>query len=586
VAATCTVRLSIEDREVHDIAEPAISIRDLAYRYRGQEKPALDGIDLDVAEGEFVVVMGPSGAGKSTLCTTLNGLVPHFFRGRMDGEVRVNGRSTREGKVGEFAREVGLVFQDFEAQLFSTNVALEVAFGPENFSVERGEMQRRVEGVLGRVRLEGFEGRQPATLSGGQKQRLAIASVLAIEPRVLCLDEPTTDLDPIGKLGVFEIAAELKERDDVTLIVVEHETEETLEADRIVILRDGRVVTDRPAREVLRDVDLLEESRIMPLGVTRFFHEMGFWQGQLPLTPVEGLREFRQRGWRIDPGRHGELVAEDGRREGGYGEALIEVEGLTHRYPNGLVALEGVDLAVRRGEFLAVLGQNGSGKTTLVKHFNGLLEPTEGSVKVEGKTTTEQGIRKLGQTVGYVFQNPDHQIFSDAVADEVAFGPKIRGLEESEVEDRVKEALAAVGLEGYEEEDPFGLTKGERQRVAVASVLAVRPEVLILDEPTTGLDYAEQRSMMDLVRRLNEAGSTIIVVTHTMWVVAEYAHRAAVVRDGRVVLSGSVREVFAEEEKLRDASLRPPHIVSMGNSLGHTVLSVDEMLRVTEKGEG
>jgi energy-coupling factor transport system ATP-binding protein len=324
----------------------------------------------------------------------------------------------------------------------------------------------------------------------------------------------------------------------------------------------------------------------MPLGVTRFFHETGQPRDQLPLTPDEGLAEFRRRGWRMDPGRHGELVAEDERREGGYGVALIEVEGLTHRYPNGVVALEGVDLAVRRGEFLAVLGQNGSGKTTLVKHFNGLLEPTEGSVRVEGKTTTDQGIRKLGQTVGYVFQNPDHQIFSDTVADEVAFGPKIRGLGEAEVGERVKEALAAVGLEGYEEEDPFGLTKGERQRVAVASVLAVRPEVLILDEPTTGLDYAEQRSMMDLVRRLNEAGSTIIVVTHTMWVVAEYAHRATVVRDGQAVLSGTVREVFAEEERLRDASLRPPHIVSMGNSLGHTVLSVDEMLRVTERGEG
>jgi cobalt transport protein ATP-binding subunit len=575
----------LRDGREREIAGPAISIRELAYRYRGQEKPALDGVDLEVGEGEFVVVMGPSGAGKSTLCAALNGLIPHFFRGRMEGEVLVRGRPTREGKVGEFAREVGLVFQDFEAQLFSTNVALEVAFGPENFSVGRDEMKRRVEGVLGRVRLAGFEGRQPATLSGGQKQRLAIASVLAIEPRILCLDEPTTDLDPVGKLGVFEIASELKERDDVTLIVVEHETEETLEADRLVILREGRVVADRPAREVLRDVDLLEESRVMPLGVTRFFREMGLWQGQLPLTPAEGLREFRQRGWRVDPGRHRELAADDEKRIGGYGEVLIEVQRLGHRYQNGVVALEGVDLAVRRGEFLAVLGQNGSGKTTLVKHFNGLLEPTEGSVRVEGKDTTEQGIRKLGQTVGYVFQNPDHQIFSDTVSQEVAFGPKIRGLGEQEVEGRVGEALAAVGLEGYEGQDPFGLTKGERQRVAVASVLAVRPEVLILDEPTTGLDYAEQRSMMDLVRRLNEAGSTIIVVTHTMWVVAEYAHRAAVVRDGRVVLSGTVREVFAEEERLRDASLRPPHIVSLGNSLGHTVLSVDEMLRITEKGE-
>src|SRR5215210_6564219 len=255
--------------------EPEVRVQGLGYRYRGQQKPALDGVDLEVARGEFVVVMGPSGSGKSTLCVSLNGLIPHFFRGRMEGEVHVGGRSTREGRVGEFAQEVGLVFQDFEAQLFSTNVALEVAFGPENFAVERDEMVRRVERVLGEVRLEGFEDRTPATLSGGQKQRLAIASVLAMEPRILCLDEPTTDLDPIGKLGVFEIAEELKNRDDVTLIVVEHETEETLDADRIIILQGGKVVADRPAREVLQDVELLQESRVMPLQVARFFHEQG-----------------------------------------------------------------------------------------------------------------------------------------------------------------------------------------------------------------------------------------------------------------------------------------------------------------------
>ena len=559
---------------------PAVGIEGLTYRYGGQQKPALKGIDLEVAEGEFVVVMGPSGAGKSTLCVSLNGLIPHFFQGEMEGEVRVWGRSTREGKVGGFAEEIGLVFQDFEAQLFSTNVALEVAFGPENLGIERGEMIERVERVLGQVRLEGFEKRTPATLSGGQKQRLAIASVLATEPRILCLDEPTTDLDPAGKLGIFEIAEDLKDRDDVTLIVVEHETEETLEADRIVVLRDGEIVADRPAREVLRDVELLEESSVMPPQVARFFHEMGLWQGQLPLTPQEGFAEFGRRGWRVNPNRYRRLVEADGKQEEGYGEPIIQVEGLTHRYPSRVVALEGVDLTVRRGEFLAVLGQNGSGKTTLVKHFNGLLKPTEGTVKVGDD---EQGSQTLGQSVGYVFQNPDHQIFSDTVSDEVAFGPKIGGLDEQEIKERVREALAAVRLEGRGDEDPFGLTRGERQRVAVASVLAVRPEVLILDEPTTGLDYAEQRSMMDLVRGLNEAGSTIIVVTHTMWIVAEYAHRAVVVSDGRISLQGTVREVFAEEAGLHDAALRPPHIVSLGNTLGYPVLSVEEMVEVTEE---
>src|SRR5919205_2043562 len=299
--------------------KPEVSIEGLGYRYRGQQKPALRGVDLEVAEGEFVVVMGPSGAGKSTLCVSLNGLIPHFFRGRMEGEVRVGGRSTREGRVGEFAQEVGLVFQDFEAQLFSTNVALEVAFGPENFAVEHEEMERRVRSVLGQVRLKGFEDRTPATLSGGQKQRLAIASVLAIEPRILCLDEPTTDLDPIGKLGIFEIAEDLKDRDDVTLIVVEHETEETLDADRIIVLREGKIVADRPAREILRDVELLEESRVMPLQTARFFHERGVANEELPLTPREGLEEFERRNWRVSPERHRELVEANANRAQAYG---------------------------------------------------------------------------------------------------------------------------------------------------------------------------------------------------------------------------------------------------------------------------
>ncbi|WP_143528282.1 ABC transporter ATP-binding protein [Rubrobacter xylanophilus] len=564
--------------------KPAISMKNLAYRYRGQERPALRGVDLEVGEGEFVVIMGHSGAGKSTLCAALNGLVPHFFRGRMEGEVRVCGRSTRGRRVGELAREVGLVFQDFEAQLFSTNVELEVAFGPENFAVEREEMVHRIRESLRLVGLEGFEDRQPATLSGGQKQRLAIASVLAMEPSIVCLDEPTTDLDPAGKQSIFGISRRLREREDVTLIVVEHETEETLGADRIVVLREGAVLADRPAREILGNVELLEDARVMPLSVPRFFRERGVREGEVPLTPGEGVREFRRRRWRVNPGRHRKLVEEDRARERSYGEPIIEVEGLVHRYPNGVAALEGVDLTVQRGEFLAVIGQNGSGKTTLVKHFNGLLEPSEGSVRVGGEEAREQGLLRLGQRVGYVFQNPDHQIFSDTVWDEVAFGPRIRGFGAGEVRERVAEALAAVGLEGFEKEDPFGLTKGERQRVAVASVLAVRPEVLILDEPTTGLDYAEQRSMMELVRRLNEAGSTIIVVTHAMWVVAEYAHRAVVVRDGRPVLSGSVREVFAREEELRAAALRPPHIVSMSNALGYTALSVEELLRIVEDG--
>lgn len=562
--------------------ELAIEIQDLSYRYRGQKKLALQNVNLQVQRGDFVVIMGPSEAGKSTLSECLNGLVPHFFRGRFQGEVHVLGMSTREHTVAEMAEHVGLVFQDFESQLFSTNVALEVAFGPENFSVPWEEMNERVHRSLKLVGLDGMEGRTPASLSGGQKQKLAIASVLAMEPKILCMDEPTTDLDPISKLGIFAIADELRRTRAITLIIVEHETEEALKAERIVLMKGGVVLRDGPAHEILRQVELMEGIGVQPLQVPQFFHSLGV--ADLPLTIEEGLEWFRGQRWQVDEVAFETLRRRDDERRRSYGDVLIQVEGLSYSYPGHVEALRDVDLEIRRGEFLAIVGQNGSGKTTLVKHFNGLLVPTEGSVVVNGQDTRTQGVYKLGQQVAHVFQNPDHQIFSDTVFNEVAFSPRIRGCSEEETQQRVKEALEAVGLVGLEEEDPFSLTKGGRQRVAVASVLSARPEVIILDEPTTGLDYAEQRSMMELVTRLNQQGHTIIFVTHSMWVVAEYAHRVIVLKDGGILLQGSARQVFAQEAKLRETFLQPPQIVSFSNQLGRTLLSVPEMIQCTRTG--
>jgi energy-coupling factor transport system ATP-binding protein len=562
------------------MSEPVIQIRELEYRYRGQKENVLHDISLEVHKGEFLALMGPSEAGKSTLCATLNGLIPHFHKGRLRGEVSINGRATRESSVAQLAETVGMVFQDFEAQLFSTSAELEVAFGPENFAVPRDEIARRIDENLSYVGLSALRRRPPSTLSGGQKQKLAIASVLAMRPSILVMDEPTTDLDPISKLGIFEITDELRKRDDITLVVVEHETEEILRADRVGLLQDGRLVRLGPVREVLSEVDLLEELGIMPLGIPRFFKLMG--QPVLPLTVDEGLRAFEQAGWKISDAKYAEVVAEDRATAGEHPTALIVCRALEHTYPNGVKALQGIDLEINKGEMVAIVGQNASGKTTLTKHFNGLLMPSSGSVSVNGAATQEMGVFKLGQTVGYVFQNPDHQIFSETVYDEVAFSPRLRHLSEPEVKQRVTESLEAVGLSGFETQDPFSLTKSGRQRVAVASVLAARPEVLILDEPTTGLDYKEQRSMMDMVRRLNAAGSTIIFITHHMWVVAEYARRVFVIKDGRLLLQGTTREVFAQERELRESFLRPPHVVQFANRLGKTLLNANELARCVE----
>ncbi|MCD5413701.1 MAG: energy-coupling factor transporter ATPase [Clostridiales bacterium] len=569
---------------IKKVGTKSISIKKLSFRYKDQkDRKAIEEINLDVEKGQFIVIMGPSGAGKSTLANCLNGLVPHFIRGEYEGEVWINNIKVKDSTVSNMAKEIGLVFQDFESQLFSTNTKLEIAFGPENFGVEREEIRKRIEKVLRIVKLESFEDRQPSTLSGGEKQRLAIGSVLASQPNTICMDEPTTDLDPIGKLGIFNIARELHESKELTLIIIEHETEEALQADRLIIMENGKIIRDGLPQDILRKTDLTDKIGIMSLQIPKYFSIVSSLSNEnLPLTPIEGFEKFKTVGLKINEEKYNMLELADEEREGKYGDVLIEVSDLEHTYANGRGALMGASLQIREGEFLAITGHNGSGKTTLVKHLNGLLIPTSGTVIVNGKDTSESSIFEIGKKIGYVFQNPDHQIFADTVYEEVAFSPKIRGCPKEEIETRVKEALKAVEMEGYEEEDPFSLAKGERQRIAVASVLSARPKIIILDEPTTGLDYKEQKKMMNLIKSLNEDGHTIIIITHTMWVVSEYAHKVAVLKEGEIMMYGKTREVFQREEDLLNSHLRTPHIVSLSNKLGKTMLSIDEMTKCTE----
>jgi cobalt transport protein ATP-binding subunit len=557
----------------------SIFIKHLSFHYKDQtDGNAIEDINLEIEKGQFVVIMGPSGAGKSTFANCLNGLIPQFIRGQYAGEVWINGKNAKEQSVNKMAKDIGLVFQDFESQLFSTNTKLEIAFGPENFAVDRDEIQKRIAKVLKTVNLVGFEERQPSTLSGGQKQRLAIGSVLASQPNIICMDEPTTDLDPLGKLGIFDIAKELHEDKELTLIIIEHETEEALKADRLIIMENGHIIKDGKPQDLLKEVDLTERIGIMSLQVPQFFKRVtSLNMEELPLTPKSGLEKFKSLKLEIDEAKYEKIIQAEAERDSQYGDVIIEVKNLEHQYSTTKKALADVNLQIREGEFLAILGQNGSGKTTLVKHLNGLLMPTAGNVIVAGKNTTETSIFEIGKEVGFVFQNPDHQIFADTVYEEVAFSPKIRGCSQEETDERVKEALKAVDMEGYEAEDPFSLSKGERQRIAVASILSARPKVIILDEPTTGLDYREQKRMMELIKKLNESGHTIIMITHTMWVVSEYAHKVVVVNDGTIAMYGNTREIFGKEDELLKSCLRVPHIVRMSNRLGKTMLSVAEM---------
>ena len=578
--------------ELYRDAANLIWIQNLSFQYATSERPALEDISLTIPAGQLVLIMGTGGAGKSTLVNAFNGLIPRFLKGSITGSVRVAGLNPGQIGVSAMAGIVGLVFQDFEAQLFSTRVDLELAFSMENRGMDRREMRERVQRICVAVGLQGMENREPAGLSGGQKQRLAIGAVLAAEPQVLCLDEPTTDLDPAGKAGVFDLLRQLHVAPDhcsglsvKTIVVIEHETEESACADRIILLDHGRVVADGPASAILIDVELFERLGLMPFPVCDYYHRLGFGGDSLPLTLTAAENLFHRENLRMDRERVQRLITNDAARALLYGNEIVQTRGLFFSFDDQEV-LKGIDLCIREREFVAILGANGSGKTTLVKHLNGLLRPQQGEIRLAGADSRNLSIYEMGQIVGYVFQNPDQQIFCDTVYEEVAYALKLRGLDEKETRLRVREALAAVGLSGRDSEDPFSMTKGQRQRVALASVLAIKPQVLVLDEPTTGLDYKDQRRMMELIRELNQAGNTIVMITHTMWVVAEYAHRVLLLREGRLIADAGTRAIFADEELLAQAEVHPPQITQLGNRLGVAALSVEELLACTVRGTG
>ena len=527
---------------------------------------ALDGVDLAVGRGERVALLGPSGAGKSTLCRCFNGLIPHAVRGELAGRMVVDGVDTRSRKVAELAEHAGLVFQDFEAQLFCPTVELEVAFGPENLGLPRDEIRRRVRDALDTLELGALASRSIHALSGGQKQRLAVAAVLALRPALLCLDEASSDLDADGR-DRLACAAENLARDGRAVVVADHQAESAGGHDQTVLLARGHVAWSSaepaPAEVLCR---------------------MGLEPG--PMARIASLLRLKTGGADMDPARVASAI-----RDAGYvvrrvdpppsppacGEPVVTVQGLSHSY-GPVRALEDAHLVVGRGEVVAVVGRNGGGKSTLLRHLNGLIRPAPGRVCVCGLDVALAPTREICSKVAYVAQNPDHQLFAETVFDDVAFGPRALGRNADDTARHVHEALEAVGLVGREREDPITLSKGDRQRVALAGALAQRPEVLVLDEPTTGLDPIEVRATMELLRRLSRSGVAVVIVTHAMWVVAEYAHRAVVLAQGRVQADGTVREILGRERVLEDAGLRAPTVVRIASELGISALSVDELV--------
>jgi energy-coupling factor transport system ATP-binding protein len=607
---------------------PAIQIRDLHYAYPPPHVGAapvsvLRGVNLAVGAGEFVAVLGRVGAGKSTLCMALNGLVPHATGGAFRGEVTVLGRDTRKQPIADLARTVGLVFQDPEMQLTQMRAEDEIAFGPENLGVPAGEIEERVTWALEVVGLTGYSDRSPLHLSGGEKQRLAIAAMLAMRPQILVLDEPTANLDPAGKATVFNLVARLARERQITIVLATQEMERVARyARRAVVLHEGVIALDDTPAAVFAQADRLREwglgapqlAELASLLTRRAgrvyqFHGMGEayaqlraelknWTGRPPASALTdaspdraGAECFAIEAPLADDARAALRQAQEPVSEKSSSGALdrpeptaapqihgaiaperasqpqLALEQVSFSYPDGTPALGAVSLAVEAGEFVALLGANGSGKTTLAKHLNGLLKPTLGCVRVQGRDTRPLRVAELARHVGYVFQNPDHQIFASTVEEELAFGLRLQKLSSANVMARVNWALAEFDLAPYRTTPPALLGWGQRRQIAVAAVLATRPQALILDEPTGGLDARSRDGLLAAVTDFNRSGGTVILITHNMRLVAEYASRAVVMAGGQVVFDGAPLALFERRDILRRARLAAPAVVRLGQRL-------------------
>jgi energy-coupling factor transport system ATP-binding protein len=522
----------------------------LRYAYRSDSGAwVLDGMNLHIGPGEYVLVCGASGAGKSTLCRTFNGLIPHFYGGVFQGEVRVAGVSTAAQSVADLFAQVGIVFQNPEAQLFNQTVEREIAFGLESLGLPRVEIKERIAHSAETVGIAGLLLRHPHELSGGEQQLASIAAVLALRPQLMVLDEPYANLDPVH---VRRVRAALREiqRQGIAIVVSEHRLQHAVtDVGRMVVMAQGRIVLDGPPREVLvQDVEVYGLNLPLPVRIGR---RLGL--SPLPLDVAAVATADPAPPLPADLRPVSPAPPESG------ATPVLEVENLSF-VQNGVSILSDVSFRLHAGECLAVVGANGAGKTTLLKQLNGLVRPTAGRVRVVGQDTDRTRVSEMARYVGVAFQNPNSQFFKLAVWDEIMVGAK--ALDRYD-EAWLQELVQLLGLEPLLERAPYRLSEGEKKRVAFAAALAAQPAVLALDEPTAGQDWHFQRALADLLAALRAGGRAIVLATHDLAFAQKQAHRWLLLAGGQVVAEGPPAQVMADEAAMRRANLEPTQAVRL-----------------------
>ena len=546
--------------------KPIISFRNFSFQYRAQKRPTLTDINLEIYPGERVLIAGPSGSGKSTLAGCINGLNPFSNPGACTGTLTVDGVDAPHSSLFELSAHVGTVLQDPDGQFIGLTVGEDIAFALENSCTPQDEMHAITRHAAELVGIENHLGYAPHELSGGQKQRVSLAGVMVDQVRILLFDEPLANLDPATGKQAIELIDEIQKKTDTTVLIIEHRLEDVLwrNVDRIVLVNDGTILAD------LRPDELLSGSLLAENGIREPLYVTALRYAGVDITPdkhpahvdslvLDDTDTQKLRDWftaRPRPAAQPER------------EPLLEVKGLSFGYQKGQQTLRDVSFSIGKGEMVSIVGRNGAGKSTLSKLICGFETPDAGEIFLNGKPLAEENIRRRAQHIGYVMQNPNQMISKTMIYDEVALGLQRSGLTEAQIREKVEATLRVCGLYPFRNWPISALSFGQKKRVTIASVLALDPELILLDEPTAGQDFRHYTDIMEFLRGLNARGVTVVMITHDMHLMLEYTRRALVFCDGRLIADRTAAAVLCDPALVEQAALKETSLYTLANRCG------------------
>jgi len=546
--------------------EVVVSFKDFSFRYKTQQEATLHDINLDIFKGEKILILGPSGCGKSTLANCINGLIPHSYPGEITGSVKVAGIETKESSLFELSKHVGTVQQDSDAQFVGLSVGEDIAFALENKAMPRAEMLPIVDQSARTVGMEDYLLQPPFELSGGQKQKVALAGILHDAEEILLFDEPLASLDPAMGMTAVDLIDRIHRESERTVIIIEHRFEDVLyrHVDRVILINDGRIIRDCTPDEILSSGILKEKGIRAPLYIEALEN------AGIKFAQNEHLDNINE----LDFAKYRDAVIEEFEKSkpftvGEKGEVLIDVKHVDFAYNPDRKVLNDINFTIRRGEKVAIVGKNGAGKSTMAKLLCGIIRPVSGTIEIKGENYLALTIRDIGRLIGYVMQNPNQMLVKDIINEEVRLALNLNEFDQKTADERVEETLKMTGLYPMRNWPISVLSYGQKKRVTIASILALQPDCIILDEPTAGQDYRHYTEIMNFIEELNrDFGKTIIFITHDMHLAIEYTERALVFADGKLIADDYVYKVLSDKKIIEQANLKETSLVLMARAVG------------------